>query len=375
MTEARPEPRASRRSRRLPRVAVITVVVIVVLLAVASRINLHYFVLSPGDAQSVGPLIKVPADRAHRTHGSVLLTDVFVNSVSALQYLPDLLSGENELVPASALVQPGEPASEFTAQGYLEMAQSQSAAKTAALRRLGYSVSERDSGAVIEGVASGFPASAQLKVAQVVTAVNGVPTPTGCAFVRQLTTLHPGQRVALSVETNHFSADGTPVRGSAVTETVRLVKRPAGVPAETECGVPPSKGFLGLSVGTQQDFAYPFPITINTAGIGGPSAGLAMTLGLLNTLSGGHLTGGRIIAATGTIDPSGDVGDVGGVAQKTIAVERAGATVFFVPPPELAIARSKATPTLQVFAVSTLAQALSVLQRMGGHVPPAASPG
>ena len=60
-----------------------------------------------------------------------------------------------------------------------------------------------------------------------------------------------------------------------------------------------------------------------------------MTLGIMDKLSTGPLTGGHVVAATGTIDADGDVGDVGGVAEKTIAVERAGATVFFVPTVEL----------------------------------------
>jgi Lon-like protease len=132
-----------------------------------------------------------------------------------------------------------------------------------------------------------------------------------------------------------------------------------------------SRGFLGISVQTQQDYTFPFPITIDTADIGGPSAGLAMTLGVLNTLSGGHLTGGRVVAATGTMSATGAVGDVGGVAQKTVAVERAGATVFFVPPEELSAARSKATASLHVYAVSSLAQVLSILRGLGGKVPPA----
>ena len=372
MTEAQPQSRVSRRSRRLPRVAVIAVVLIVVALAAASRITLNYYVLSPGDAQSVGPLIKVPPDKAHRVHGSVLLTDVFLGPVTALSYVPDLLSGDDQVVPTNELVASGIPTSELTAQGYLEMVQAKAAAETAALRRLGYHVPEHDSGAVVEAVGSNTPAFGVLKVAQVITAVNGVSTPTLCAFVGQLATFDPGQRVTLSIDQNRFTPDGTLVQGSAVAKTLRLIKRPAGVPAYSGCaGVRSSRGFLGLSVQTQQDFTYPFPITINTADIGGPSAGLAMTLGLINTLSGGHVTGGRAIAATGTIDPLGNVGDVGGVAQKTIAVERSGATVFLVPPPELGIARSKATASLHVYAVSTLAQALSILKKLGGHVPPA----
>jgi PDZ domain-containing protein len=373
MTEARSEPRPSRRRRRLPLAAAITFVVIVVALAIASRVSLNYYVLSPGDAPSVGPLIKVPADRAHRIFGPILLTDVFVSQVTALSYLPDLLSGNDQVVPADELESPGIPASELAAQGYLEMVQAKAAAKTAAFGRLGYHVPEQNAGAVIAAVGSNTPAYGALRVGQVLTAVDGVSTPTVCDAVSQLAKFGPGQQVTLSVEKNRFTADGTLVQGPTVTKSLRLSTRPADASADSGCpGVKPARGFLGVSIQTQQDFTYPFPVTINTADIGGPSAGLAMTLGLINTLSGGHLTGGRIVAATGTIDPSGDVGDVGGVAQKTIAVEQAGATVFFVPPPELGAARSKATSSLHVYAVSTLARALSILQKLGGHVPPAA---
>jgi PDZ domain-containing protein len=348
------------------------VAVIVVGIAVASRINLSYYVLSPGDAQPVSPLIKVPPGRAHRIHGSVLLTDVFLAQVTALSYIPDELSGDDQVVPTDELVGSGVPPSELVAQGYLEMVQAKAAAKTAALRRLGYPVPEQNAGVVVAAVGSGTPAFGVLQVADVVTAVDGVATPTECAFVGQLAPVDPGQKVTLSIEENRFTSDGTFVQGATVEKAVRLVRRPADVPAVSGCpGTKSSTGFLGVSVETQQNFTFPFPITINTADIGGPSAGLAMTLGLINTLSGGHLTGGRTVAATGTIDPFGNVGDVGGVAQKTIAIERAGATVFLVPPEELGAARSKATPALHVYAVSTLAQALSVLQKLGGHVPAA----
>ena len=94
-----------------------------------------------------------------------------------------------------------------------------------------------------------------------------------------------------------------------------------------------------------------------------------MTLGIIDKLSSGRLTGGRIVAATGTIDQDGNVGDVGGVAQKTIAVERAGATVFFVPKVEFKTAESKATPQLHVYAVTNLDQVLRILKGLGGTVP------
>jgi PDZ domain-containing protein len=129
-----------------------------------------------------------------------------------------------------------------------------------------------------------------------------------------------------------------------------------------------------VAMGTQPEYDFPFPITINSDQIGGPSAGLAWTLGLINSLSGGRLTGGLTIAASGTIRPDGSVGDVGGLEQKTVAVENAGATVFFVPnyPDSVDPARAKATANLKVFPVSSLGQALRELEKLGGHLGPAA---
>jgi PDZ domain-containing protein len=110
-------------------------------------------------------------------------------------------------------------------------------------------------------------------------------------------------------------------------------------------------------------------VTIDVGNIGGPSAGLAMTLATLDILSSGDLTGGHRVAATGTIGLDGTVGDVGGVAQKAVAVRKAGATVFFVPADELKDAQSQAG-SMKVYPVRTLQEALDDLKTLGGHVPP-----
>jgi PDZ domain-containing protein len=101
-----------------------------------------------------------------------------------------------------------------------------------------------------------------------------------------------------------------------------------------------------------------------------------MSLGIMDKLSSGRLTGHRIVAATGEIDQYGNVTPVGGVAQKTIAVEQAGATVFFVPLGDgnLAAAESKATPQLHVYGVRNIDQVLRILKRLGGSVPVVPAP-
>ncbi|MFD7682347.1 S16 family serine protease, partial [Streptomyces sp. NPDC060187] len=86
-------------------------------------------------------------------------------------------------------------------------------------------------------------------------------------------------------------------------------------------------------------------VTLKLADVGGPSAGLLFSLGIVDKLdgdgSGGDLTGGRVVAGTGTIDADGKVGAVGGVALKTQAARRDGATVFLVPKAECSDAKSE----------------------------------
>jgi PDZ domain-containing protein len=120
-------------------------------------------------------------------------------------------------------------------------------------------------------------------------------------------------------------------------------------------------------------YQFPANVSINTAGIGGPSAGLAMTLTLINQMSQSSITGNHRIAVTGTIDQFGNVGDVGGVAEKTVAAANAGASYFIVPQVEVATAEANAPSSLKIIGVTTLSQALSDLHAMGGATPVKAS--
>ena len=160
-----------------------------------------------------------------------------------------------------------------------------------------------------------------------------------------------------------------------VQTPITLAAAPKGS-VVTGCGTPIKQSVvLGIQAETQQNWDFPIAVTVHTQNIGGPSAGLAMTLGIMDKLTSGRLTGNRIVAATGEIDQHGNVSAVGGVAEKTIAVEDAGASVFFVPLGDgnLAAAKSKATPQLHVYGVRNVSQVLRILERLGGRVPSTAS--
>ncbi len=117
----------------------------------------------------------------------------------------------------------------------------------------------------------------------------------------------PGQKVTLRVGTVD-----QPQKDHTVTVTLSQTKENGKVVA-----------VIGIEVFTQPGWDYPFKVSVNLNNIGGPSAGLAFTLGIIDSLTGGNLTGGRTISATGTICANGSVGQVGGVPQKTVAVENA----------------------------------------------------
>ncbi len=364
-------PSAPTRRRRLwPGILSALIVLVAAAVLIASRTSINYFAVSPGDASPVAPHIEVPAADGHPLTGKILLTDVFVTQLNALSYLQyRFFESNSEVVSGPDLLGPSVSEGEYLSQGYLQMAQAQSFATAAALSHLGYAVTSTNAGALIYGIAPHSPAASTLEVAQVITAVNSTPVADDCALVDALHGLTPGSNVALKVEESSINDVGQFVDGPTVTKSVTLGTPPKGL-VDRGCG-PPTRptAYLGIDPTTQQDWQFPVKVTVHTQNIGGPSAGLAMTLGIIDKLSTGRLTGNRIVAATGTIDPNGNVGDVGGVAQKTVAVEQAGATVFFVPSVELKAAQSKATPQLHVYAVNNLDQVLRILKHLGGKVP------
>ena len=167
-----------------------------------------------------------------------------------------------------------------------------------------------------------------------IVAVNGEPVHLDSDLGPILAEFQPGDEVTLTVE--------RPVSGSAdvggtqeydtLTLLVTLAAREDG------------SALIGISPGTRDDVEFDFPIDvdIDSGSVGGPSAGLAFTLGVIDALTPGELTGGQKIATTGTIRLDGTVGPVGGVKQKTVTVERAGATLFLVPAEEADAARAAA---------------------------------
>ena len=127
---------------------------------------------------------------------------------------------------------------------------------------------------------------------------------------------------------------------------------------------------IGISPGTRNDVKFDFPVNvdIDSGSVGGPSAGLAFTLGVIDALTPGELTGGAKVASTGTISLDGTVGPIGGMKQKVATVERAGAKVFLVPASEADDARAAVGKSdLKIVPVENVDDALKALAAIGGN--------
>lgn len=320
--------------------------VALVVLVGAIQISLPYYALAPGSARQVNDLIRVPDDRSYPPEGRVLLSTVSLRQVNALEAILGWLDPDTDVLPEDQVLGT-TPRNEFTQQNLQLMDDSKQVAVVVALRRLGYPVPEHGKGALIVQVEPESPAEGRLVQGEVVTGVDGRPASLSQDVVTGIRSHRPGESVRLDVQ----DLDG----GSRVEE-ITLGRRRDN-----------AEGFLGVLLRTkEQRFDYPFDVSIDSGTIGGPSAGLAFTLGVLDSLSMGELTGGRKVAVTGTIEIDGSVGDVGGVVQKTAAVRAAGADVFLVPPGEYAEARAHSGRRLEIVKVATLNDAITALARLGG---------
>ena len=138
----------------------------------------------------------------------------------------------------------------------------------------------------------------------------------------------------------------------------------------TESPSDPGRTIVGFFPFDTRRVSLPFELEIDTGRIGGPSAGLAFSLVLIDELTPGSLTGGTPVAVTGTIELDGSVGAVGGLPQKAAAASRAGAQVFLVPAAQseadIAAAQRAGGTDLEVIAVASLDEALAVLESLGG---------
>lgn len=325
----------------------------VLLVGVLLSLDLPYYGIAPGDARAVDDLIAAPEGVAHPPNGKVYLATVSLQRLKPLGALRAWLDDDIDVVHEDELLG-NTPRKEYRRQNLELMDDSKETALVVALRELGYKVAEYGKGALVLSVAERLPADGRLEQGDTIVAVDGESTFLVQDAVEAIKARRPGDEVRLEV----VNADG-----ETRVERITLAERDGGA-------------ILGVTMRTKdRTFDLPLDVSIDSGTIGGPSAGLAFTLGVIDKLSAGELTGGKNVAVTGTIDIDGSVGDVGGVVQKTAAVRDRGVRWFLVPPGEFEQARRHAGRNLTVLKVATIDEAIEALGRLGGDIDGLASSG
>lgn len=311
--------------------------------------------LVPGAARDTEPLIEVSGIDQFPSDGELLYTTVSVRRRPNLwEYLWLQTDDDTQIVPEEVIL--GDQTPEENREFNLElMRSSKQIAIAVALEELGYDAVRSDAVLIVQLVPD-TPAFDALTQGESILAIDGEPTEDTGTLVDLLKGRAPGEQIELTVQ--EFGQDETR------SVSVVLAENPEN----------PSAAFLGIQPTDRLQFedGFDFEIDIDSGSVGGPSAGLAFTLALLDQLTEGELTGGAQIAVTGTINEAGAVGPVGGVIQKTAAVRDLGVDAFIVPAglseEELEQIAETAGDDLEVIPVNSLEEALAALDGLGGNV-------
>jgi len=297
------------------------------------------YIFLPDRAHPVTPLVHV-AGGHDEAEGGIYFVDVVVRKASLLEQLFGGLHEGASLYPASAVVPPGVTGAEQGKVDTQEMRTSQQVAAAVALRALGRTVTAKPSGALVAGVESGLPAAPLLRPTDVIVAANGVAVRTPDDLARVMGRVRPGQVVRFAV------------RRGAKTLTVSM--RTVAAAGQ------PKRAIVGVLLDQAEDIHLPVRVSIDAHGVGGPSAGLAFALDVLQQL-GRDVDHGHRIAATGEIFLNGQVGPIGGIKQKTIGAREAGVDAFLVPAGQNARDARKYANGLRIIPVKSFQQALHAL--------------
>jgi PDZ domain-containing protein len=317
---------------------------IVVLLAVTVlilvRLPSGQYLLLPDVAHPVAPLVHVQGAHTASRAGSIYFLDVLERHASELEALFPWIHPNGTLEPADVIVPPCSTTQQALQAQLQEMAYSQRVAATVALRQLGYHVVVKPTGVVVSQLIAGTNAPCKLQPMDIIVAVDGTATPTVAALHSALGRVKPGAVVALRVRRG----------GRMLTVPVRTI----GVSQA------PGQALVGFAPDQAATFKLPVRVSIDAGGVGGPSAGLAFALEVMQQL-GRNVTHGHRVAATGQMELDGSVAPIGGVRQKVVDAQGADVDVLLVPAGENAQLARRYAKHLRVIPVRTFGEALHAL--------------
>jgi PDZ domain-containing protein len=330
-------------------------------IVVAASIQVRFWEVAPGSAEPVANRLEFTKDAlAHVTRypstNSVLFVTAFGGQLSALETFVGSIDADVDVQSFEERFGKSTPGTQQQL-GFQSMTTAKQIAEYVAFTKLGLDASfELGSVVVEEVVCLDIPvtlsACKQLLPGDTLTVFEGKAIPTLAELAPLMEGYEPGDIVTIGV-IPHMATEPEDRR-------VQLIESPDE----------PGRTIIGFIPADTRTVVLPFEVSIDTDRIGGPSAGLAFTLALLDELTPGDLFGGVKVAATGTMNEDETVGAIGALPQKAVAVKAAGAKLFIVPksqsPEELAAARAVLGSAVKLVTVENLDEALALLESLGG---------
>jgi PDZ domain-containing protein len=307
----------------------------------AWNIQLPYLAFSSGPVSDAADAVTAEDVDTFPPNGELLMLTVVSQDVNLFEALIAGLDPTIDLVPKEAYQPPDETDEEYRKRVLAQMDDSQTRAITVALGYLGYDMVPID--VRITDLIDDAPSSEVLEIGDSVNSFDGVEIVNSTDLTDALEGHHPGDLVEVGITRE----------GTDRTVEVELAERP-----DDSGGA-----MIGITVGQLTE--PPFPVSIDAGAVGGPSAGMMHTLAIVDTLTPGELTQGHVIAGTGTIDYDGTVGSIGGIRQKIVGAEAAGAEFVLVPEGNYDEALTAERKAIEIIPVATLQDALDFLETLG----------
>ncbi len=329
-------------------VAIVSSVMFVILAALLVVVPVPFVTWRPGNTINVlgstveGPLVEVKGVQNYPTDASkLLMTTVSTTRVDATVSLPEALlahfNSQADALPRDVVYPVGLSNDDVREEAVAAMDTSRSNATVAALRTARQSVTEMP---LVSSVVLSGPAHDELLPGDLIESVDGTPVTTREEVGEVIAERSIGDRVVFKVLRD----------GAVESVTVETVEGSGSVPV------------AGISVGT--GFRYDVDVVYRLdSSVVGPSAGLVFALAIYAKIDQGDLLGSEVIAGTGSMDPDGKVGAIGGVREKVAGAEEDGASVFLMPEENCDDVGGLPT-SMRLVPVSTLKDAIKALQKI-----------
>ena len=323
-----------------------------------SFLGVDVVALSPGSAPTTIEKINIEGAQTYAPDGEIKFTTVSIESDSLTIW--EWFRAKNDEIRELRDRQDfyGDKTKAETRKiNNFMMQQSQDTASLVAANYLGYEIVPEIDGSYVVEIVTDSPADTFLQLGDLIVEVEGIKVTTPKDLGDAIKSKKPGDSVSIGYKRSEGTFQVPSPDQEVITEQVSLTTHPTL----------DQTGFLGVVIQTPLAADIPFDISIDVGRVGGPSAGLAFALSIVDYLTEGELTGGLSIATTGTIDQYGNVGSVGAYAQKAEAAARSGVDVFLVPPAGYETVERISSGRFEVRCVSTFNDAIFELAAFGGN--------